>query len=250
MLDDDGDVETNEGAQVGDAGAVRPHHLHRLPLAGDRGHDLLDAGVLAAGVGIHGGEQRGPLGEGLLGERVRVRVEARVGGAGRVARPPSAPGAHGRDGARRASQRRLRDLACVRVAGLLIEHGAQAEAERGVGARRADAALFEGDDLALPVFEEELAVVAAVQRVADDVLGVRPVEVGAGPVEEKGVGRVERMCLGHGPQRRLSEGWVNELGSTMLRVQGHERRREHADGDELVQCAEGSGHDEQQGRDA
>ncbi len=83
-------------------------------------------------------------------------------------------------------------------------------------ARGADAALFEGDDLALPVFEEELAVVAAVKGAADDVLGVRPVEVGAGPVEEEGVGRVERMCLGHDAQRRLGGGGINEPASSML----------------------------------
>ena len=89
-----------------------------------------------------------------------------------------------RDGAGRAVQRRLAQLARMRVAGLLAEHGAQAEAERRIRARCSDATFLEGDSLALPVFQEELAVIATLQRAPDEALRVLAVEVGAGTIKE------------------------------------------------------------------
>jgi glutathione S-transferase len=71
---------------------------------------------------------------------------------------------------------------------------AQAEAARGVEARRADAAVVERDALALAVFEEELAVIGAGQCLADLALGAGAVEAFLG--EEEAIGdrkrRVER----------------------------------------------------------
>src|SRR5882724_11219505 len=46
--DDDADVEADERSYVADAGAVGADDLHRLPRAGERGHDLADACVFRA----------------------------------------------------------------------------------------------------------------------------------------------------------------------------------------------------------
>src|SRR5579875_3687471 len=57
LADDDGDAEPHERPDVGDAVAVGAQDLHRLPDAGERGHDLADARIAAAGVGVDLGQK-------------------------------------------------------------------------------------------------------------------------------------------------------------------------------------------------
>src|SRR3546814_16259212 len=73
------------------------------------------------------------------------------------------------------------------VAGLLAGDGAQAKALAGVEAGRLQPAVIEAEALRLAVFQEKLAVIGAMQGIAD-----QPVEAGAlhfGPGEKQGLGK-------------------------------------------------------------
>src|SRR3546814_16237007 len=72
------------------------------------------------------------------------------------------------------------------VAGLLAGDGAQAKALAGVEAGRLQPAVIEAEALRLAVFQEKLAVIGAMQGIAD-----QPVEAGAiqsGPGEKQVLG--------------------------------------------------------------
>ena len=85
-LYDDADVEADEGAEVGSAVAVRADDLHGLPFAVDGGHDLDDAGILAAGVGIDALQDGGAAGE---ARRRRAGSHRSRGGSWWRAEPPT-----------------------------------------------------------------------------------------------------------------------------------------------------------------
>ena len=73
-----------------------------------------------------------------------------------------------RDGVGRAQQRGFRQFARMRIAGRLAGHRAQAETLVGVEVGGLQPAIVEHQRFALAVFEIELAVVGAVDRVGDD----------------------------------------------------------------------------------
>ena len=118
-LDDDADVQADQGAEVGGAVAVGADDLHGLPFAVDRGHDLDDAGILAAGVGVDALQDAGAAGETVASQRARVRVEAGVGGARSLGGGAAAAAADSADGGGGALEGSLRKLAGVGVAGFL-----------------------------------------------------------------------------------------------------------------------------------
>ncbi len=188
LLDDDGHAEPDQRPQVGDPCPVGADDLHRLPLAAEAGHDLLDPRVAPARVSVEPGQRGGPVGKARAGKRVRVRVEPGVGLARRGAGLAGPAGADGRDGPGGPAQRGLGNLAGMGEASLLAEDRAQAEAELGVEPGAADAALLEAQLFALTVFQEQLAVVHAVQRGRDDPLRRVAVEVGPFALEEQAVG--------------------------------------------------------------
>ncbi len=207
LLHHHADVQPHQRPQVRDARAVRAQDLHRLPLAGDRGHHLPHARVAPAGVGVDLAQQPGLLREAEGGEGVRVLVEPGVGRArAKVERPgPALP--DGGDRLRRAPQRRLRQLARMGVAGGLAGDGAQAEAPRRVEGGGADPAVVERDALALAVLQEQLPVLRAGEGVAQRGLGRGAVQApgGAGIAasEEQAVGDGERGIERHGTSGSL-----------------------------------------------
>ncbi len=71
------------------------------------------------------------------------------------------------------------------VSGCLAGDGTQPEAHAGIEIGRADVAVVEADRLALTVFQEEFAIVAAAQGLADDLGGGGLVQRGIGSLEEQ-----------------------------------------------------------------
>ena len=129
-------------------------------------------------------------GEGRAGHPVGVGVQAPVRAHGRIGhRPAAVPHGEARR-LGRAPQRRLGDLGRVRVAGRLAPHRAQAEALRRVVARLAHAPVVVAHHLRAPPLEEQLPVVGAGHRLAQD-------RERAGLVE-MGVEWAEVGMLGHG----------------------------------------------------
>src|SRR5262249_21801843 len=57
LAHDNGDIEAYQRPDVGDALTVGTDDLHRLPHAAQRGHDLPDPTVAAAGIGIDLGQE-------------------------------------------------------------------------------------------------------------------------------------------------------------------------------------------------
>ena len=186
LADHDGDVESDERAHVAGAAAVGADDLHRLPGAEKRRHDLADSGFLHPGVSVDLRQQRDLVVEGRTVQRVVVHVERAVGAGRRCRHGPSVAAADRADRGGRPLERVLAKLAGVGVGRGLAGDRAQPEALVGVEARALEAAVVEGEALTLPVFEEELAVVGAVQRILDDPLRSRPVEPCA--IEEDLVG--------------------------------------------------------------
>ena len=106
----------------------------------------------------------------------RLRVGARIA---------ALHGAHRLGGAR---DRLFRDVGGVRIADRLVLDGAQTEALRGVVGRLLEPAVVEHQRLGLAVFEEQLAVVGAVEAARDELARRGAVEAGA--VEKAEVGSV------------------------------------------------------------
>src|SRR5690242_14333877 len=78
----------------------------------------------------------------------------------------------------------------MRISRRLARERAQAEALRGVERRRLDAAVIERQAFRLAVFEEQLAVVHAVQGLLDDLLDARAIHSGLGEKQRVGVGEI------------------------------------------------------------
>ena len=178
------DVQPHQRPEVGHAGAIGAHDLHRLPLAGDRGHHLHDTRILAAGIGIDIRQHSGAGREFGRTERIDVGVEPHVGGARRLRGDTGMTRRHRRHAARGTPQGGLGQLAGVCVAGRLAGHGPQAKAQRGVEPGTADPAVIQADLLAFAIFQIKLAVVAAGQRLAERGLGCGAVECRIGTLEK------------------------------------------------------------------
>ena len=182
----DGNVEADERAHVRGAAAVGADDLHRLPGAEKRRHHLPHPWLLGPGVSVDLRQQRDLVVEGRAVQRVVVHVERAVGAGGRCRHGAAVAAADRADRGGRPLERVLAELAGMGVGRGLAGDRAQPETLMGVEARALEAAVVEGEALALAVFEEELAVVGAVQRVRDDPLRSRPVEACA--IEEDLVG--------------------------------------------------------------
>jgi hypothetical protein len=176
------DVDAGQRAHVADQPAVGAQDLHRPPLAGQRGHHLHDPRVAGAAPGVDLLQQGDLVGEVGRGQRIVVAIEAGVGGPRRLGRHAgiAALGQGGRIGG-------------VGVAGGLAGHHAQAESFGGVIGRRFQPAVVIEEALALRALDEQLAVVGALERLAQQLAG--PLGVDAGGFEDGG-GRGDRVHAG------------------------------------------------------
>jgi len=204
------DVQAHERADIGHVPPAGADDVHRLPLAGEPGGDLLHARIAGAGVGVDLLQQRHLAGEGDGAERVVVGVEVAVGAdgvLGHVAGMAVVDGAHGVAGARDGV---LGQLVGVGVAGGVVGHGAQPEALGGVVAGALQAAVVPGQGLALAVLHVEFAVVGAREGVVDQALDARTVQARA--LEE------ELVRLGGLRHDATSRGWAGGMGSRSTSV--------------------------------
>ncbi len=174
----DRDIEADERAHIEGLLAARAHDLDHLPFAGKRAGDLLHARILGARIGVDLLEKPHFVFEGHIGEGIVGGVERNVGARGRHREHAGIIRFHRLDGAHRAPQGVLGKLGGMGIARGFPRHGAQAEALHGIVARRFQAAIVEGEGLRQSVFEKELAVIGAHQRVVEQRLHAAPIETG------------------------------------------------------------------------
>ncbi len=230
---DNGDVETDERADVAERGTVGADDLDRLPLACERGGDLLYAGILRTRIGVDLGKKLHLLLEGLAPKRVLVGIEMRVGARRAFGGDAGVTRLHRLHGVARALQRRFGKFRGMGIAGRFARDAAQAEALIGVEARGLEAAVIEAEHFRLAVLHEEFAVIRALERVADKGGNAVAVEPGAG--EEKVVGRgghdrhiPERDVIARTRPRRLPDVLPSRSPSHRGRVEKNYRSRYRA----------------------
>ncbi len=150
----------------------------------------LTRGSRRAGIGVDLGQQTRLGGEIDHPERVQIGVERAVGAGGRLgerALMPAGDGAHRRRG---APDRRLGEFGGMRIAGRLAGDRAQPETLRRVERGALDPAVVERDAFRLAVFEEQLAVVHARERLADKPLDASRIHAGAREKQVVGDGEI------------------------------------------------------------
>ena len=91
----------------------------------------------------------------------------------------------------RARKRSFRQIGGVRVTDRFGLHGPQAKTLRGVISRLLEPAIIEGQSLGLAIFQEQLAVVGAIQALADQLAYFSAVEPGA--VDERRNGGIHSL---------------------------------------------------------
>ena len=157
-------VQARQRPVVRQAPSVRAEDLHLPPFAGEADADLHHARVAGAGEGVDLLQQVGLGGEGEPPHGVGVVIELGIGGSGRIGGHALIAPLGEAGGGRGAAQGRLADLAGVGVARRLARHDAQAEAFRGVIARRFQTPVVEQQALAVGALQEQFPVVGAAQR--------------------------------------------------------------------------------------
>ena len=192
LLDGDGDVQTDQGADVAHRPFVGAQDLDGAALADQGGRDLDHAGIAGAGPGVDLGQKGDLVREGGRGQGIDGVIELLIGGA-RSLGDAGGVALLGQGGAvGGAVQGGGRDLVGVGVAGGLARHDPQAEALGGVIGGGLQPAVVEDQALALGPLQEQLAVVGAGQSRLQDRQGF--VGIDAGGVEDGGRGGVN----GHG----------------------------------------------------
>ena len=209
------DVQPHQRPQVGDACPVGTHDLDRLPFAVQRGHHLLDARILATRIDVDLRQHRGAHGEVHARQRIGIGIEPGIGRARRLGHGAGMARRDRGHAARRPPQRGVRQFARMRIAGGFAGNRAQPEAQRGVEAGAADAAVVQADLFALAIFEKQLAVIAGGQRRPEMALGGGAVELGVGALEKQPIGRGEwghagASCPADGPR----SGQINRLAGS------------------------------------
>ena len=189
LLDHDGDVQPDEGADIGRALAVAAQDLDSLPAAAERGRNLAHPRVLCPDIGVQIGEQRGLGRECHAGQRVVLAIEAAVRarrGLGQCAAAPAMHSLHCLGGAR---HRRLAQVAGMGKARRLAGDRAQAETLGRIEAGALQLAVVETQRLRLAVFQEHLAILGAAERLGGEALDARAIESGLGEKEIVGLGK-------------------------------------------------------------
>ena len=198
---DHADIDADQRPHVGGAPAAGADDLDDLPGARQRHRDLARLGFLGAHIGVDLLQQRHLLGEGHAVDRIVVGIEQAVGAARRFVGLAAAAGAHRLDRFGGALQRLLVQRRGVGKARDVARHRAQAEALRGVERGALQLAVVERQAFALDIFQEQLAVVAAGQRVVDHLRRLALVECAL--AEEQAVGggeMVDRLAHGRTPE--------------------------------------------------
>ena len=160
------DVEAYQGSDVRGVATVGAQDSHRLPGARERGHDLAHPVFRGPHVRIDVGEQPDLGSEIDEGQRIVVGIEAEVGADRRLGegtRVARVDRLHGRAG---PPDGFLAELRGVGVSRGLPGNRPQPEPLIGVEAGALDAAVVERDRFGLGVFQEQLAVIGAVQASA------------------------------------------------------------------------------------
>ncbi len=135
--------------------------------------------ILVARIGVHLLEQLDLGFETEARERIVVGIEAHIGPRRPIGDVAGIAALHRAHRIRGALDRLLRDLGGMGIADRLVLHRAQPEALRGVVGRLLEAAIVEHHHLRLPVFEEQFAVIGALQPMAEDAGETGLVETGA-----------------------------------------------------------------------
>ena len=183
LADDHLHVETDQGTDVVYPVSVDAKDLHRLQLAEERGGDLADPGILGSGIAVDVLQQLHLGLEGTFADRVVLGIEVPVGAAWGIREDTLVARLDGLYRIRGALQRRFAELGRMPVAALLAGHGSEPEALRRVEVGVLQPTVVEAEALRLPVLEEELAVVGAIERIADEALDPDRIEPGAGEEE-------------------------------------------------------------------
>ena len=197
FLQDDGDVEPHQRANIGRGETVRADDLHHRPAARQAYRYLRDARIPRAGGGVDLGAERDLLGEGHDFERVGVGIEMAIG-ALRGRSGLSLGGIEQGERLRRLGDRRFAQVIGMGKAGHLARHAAQTKARIGRIVGGLQSTVVEAEALARAILQIEFAVVALAERLRGQAARAIGIEQ-AGTVEEAaGVG--EQGCgIGHAP---------------------------------------------------
>ena len=207
-LDDDRDIEADQGPDIGGTLPVAADDQHSLPLAQKRRRDLPYPPVLRTGVFVDFLEQLDLALERHLRERVDRGIEGPVRAARAVGKRAAVPGENRAHRSRGPSDGLFGQFRSVGVARRLAGHRAQAETLALVEGRALQPAVVIYQALGLGVFEKQLAIVGAMKRIADKAVHSRAVHAGA--VEKQAVGRCN---VAHGISRRIGSTAENGDGS-------------------------------------
>ena len=161
-------IEPHQWPDVRQPVAVGPQDLDHLPFARDGGRDLFDPRILGTGIGIDFLKQRDLGLEAHLSQRIDFGIKRLIGGGRRCGGNAAMARMHGLDRFRGALDRRFAQLRRMGVAHRFVGDRAQPESlcriERGI----AQPTVIEGKAFRLAVFEKQLTVIGAGQRVPDD----------------------------------------------------------------------------------
>jgi hypothetical protein len=139
-----------------------------------------------ADIGVDFGEQLYLRFEAGRIERIFVAIEPHIGMRGCCGKIPAIAAADGCDRVCRPDQRRQRNVGRMRVADRVVLHRAQAKALRGVIGGLLQPPIVEHQRLGLGIFQEQLAVIGALEPAGDLVAYRIAVKIGA--VEQRGCG--------------------------------------------------------------
>jgi hypothetical protein len=162
-LDDDLHVEADERPHVMRDEAVRANDLDHAPAAGERHRDLHDTRVAGARGRVDPLAERDLLREGNGAQRIGIGVKRGVR-ATRRGRLGSRHRIEHRHRLGRAPDGGLGKLVGMGEGGGLAGDAAQAEARLGVEVRRLQPPVVKAERLGRRILEEELAIVAALER--------------------------------------------------------------------------------------
>ena len=191
---DNGNVDAHQRTDVAINFTVRAQDFHHLPARGNAGGDLPHALILTARIGIDRFQQFHLRIECRCSKRIVVAIKFAVGAARRVgvgAAVAIVDGAH-RFGC--ACQCSFREIGGVRIANRFGLDRAQAKTLRGVIGRLLEPAIVEGECLGLAIFQEQFAIVSAVQALTNQLAHFSAVEPGA--VDQRRNSWVHKRCSG------------------------------------------------------
>src|SRR5690606_26413368 len=159
LLDDNRDVEADEGADIAGPLAARADNLDGLPRAGEGGGNLYNAAVARAGIGIYLGKRFDFDIKRNFAQRVFIAIKRPVGAGGRQRHDAALAALHRLDGFGGVADRPFAKLGRMGKARRLADDGAKAEALHRIETRALQPPVIEGEAFRLTIFEIELAII-------------------------------------------------------------------------------------------